>query len=169
MLCLFYSEQQVNGNYCNGRQQSVSLSAVLCVFTGADELPPPSDLAHTFGARLQVLRWEACRMPSSVQASFAQTCAEPSGLCESCLSRLTYSPLSGIHTEGRGTPSLSSLFRMLHQEKSCLEQMRRVWLGEKASSGAWKPLPLQGEKQRMQSRLSQPHTACLQEENRELA
>lgn len=86
-----------------------------------------------------------CGVPSSRQVGVAQTCVEPSGLCESCQSRLTSSPLSRIQTLGQGTPSWFCLLRILHQQKSLLEQVS-VQLGDQANPGALETSPSSREK-----------------------
>lgn len=124
VFCLLYFEQLVKGNQIIGRRWCICLRSVLCIFTGVDELWPLPLTQHTcLEQTLQVaaavgwLRPSGCRMFSSVQVGFAQTCVEPSGLWESCLGKLICSPLPRMQNLGQGTPSLSCLFGVLHYGK----------------------------------------------------
>lgn len=138
LLCLVHL---VKGNQSNVRQWCISLCAILCIFTGEDKLPPLPLTYHTFGAGVAADEVEGLQEAVRILAGWlAQTCVEPSGLSESCLSRLLYSPLPRIYPLGQGTPSLSWPLRMLHQEKSLLEQVS-VQLGDQADPVALETSP----------------------------
>lgn len=142
----------------------ISLHTILRSFLGT--LP----LIFGAGATVGVVVGEgvgACKM--LVLRSLAlQTYGEPSGLRASSLGRLIYSSLPRIKLEPKTLPSLSCPIRMLNQEKQPSGTGGVANFEIKLVRLHWKPSPLQGKKQQVHKKLSQPHLAFLQEQRQEL-
>lgn len=139
-LCLLYFEQLVKGTRAIKAVAYFSGHYFVRLPWVRGAAVPRSDKHTCLEQGVQWVRRGGLQGALTVQAGSAQTCVEPSGLCESCLSRLLDSPLARTPTLGQGTPSPPCLFRMLHQGKSLLQQLS-VQLGDQAHPGALETSP----------------------------